>query len=57
MSAEPTPAEKPAEPKEARVILPKGTVITSGAVTLTLQMNAVASGDRAEIVAAGLEPL
>lgn len=57
MSDDPTPTEKPAETKEARVILPKGTAITIGTLTLTLQMNAVVSGDRAQIVAAGLEPL
>lgn len=57
MSAESTPAEKPAEPKEARVILSKGTVITIGTLTLTLEMNAVASGDQDQIVAAGLKPL
>lgn len=60
MSAEPTenlpPAATP-EPEQTRVILPKGTlIVANGTVTLKLEMNAVASGDRAEIVAAGLKP-
>lgn len=57
MSDEPSlPAAKP-DTENARVILPKGTlIVVNGVVTLKLEMNAVASGKRAEIVAANLNP-
>lgn len=57
--SDPDPTDLPpaaTAPVTARTILPKGTlVVVNGTVTLKLEMNAVVSGNRAEIVAADLK--
>ncbi len=51
------PPEAPAQSVTTRTVLPKGTlIVVNGTVTLKLEMNTVASGNRAEIVAANLKP-